>query len=584
MQQDERADDGEVVDAALAVLREVEREAGRTFVRQGDALLALWESTPADSRVGRTPHVLAEAGLVLGLHPRSVESRLAVAMLLQRQPLLRRLVLGGDLGVAHLLVLADELSVLGDDGLAARVAQEALCAEGRIGWTSTPARLRVHVRRVIVRLDPAGMEQRRREQTSRQSGVRLRPLADGLAAWVCTGPAAQLLAADRLLDVLSRRTGPDDERPHGQRQVDSLLGALVARAGAAVPVELQLEVPVRTVVAGIDVHDALPEPVVIRADLTGELLEHLADAATGTGGCGAAPSPGGRSATGRPVLSAQGRPPGRLHGAHPHDRARPLLDRLVAALSEVVPGPPRGAPEPQAGTSAPPRRRPRQGVPELTGAGPVDPGLLLEMLADPAGLAAGLAGLRIRRVCVDRTGQVVAVDARSVALGELLPEPVPRSARSRRRPEPGAGASATESHEPGSTAGEWPAQAVGDCADHGYTERSGLVSGRLLQRLLTHLPVPPPGTQAYAPTAAQCRVVRARDLACTFPGCGQRAQRTDLDHRTPFPHGPTTTANLHPLCRRHHRLKHDGWTCRRGFDGTTAWTSPRGQAARTTAA
>ena len=81
----------------------------------------------------------------------------------------------------------------------------------------------------------------------------------------------QLVAADRLLDTLSRPDGPDDARSRGQRQVDALLGALLARAGAAVPIELQLEIPVRTAVAAVVAPggpaSALPEPVVIRADL-----------------------------------------------------------------------------------------------------------------------------------------------------------------------------------------------------------------------------------------------------------------------------------------------------------------------------
>src|SRR5699024_2280785 len=63
--------------------------------------------------------------------------------------------------------------------------------------------------------------------------------------------------------------------------------------------------------------------------------------------------------------------------------------------------------------------------------------------------------------------------------------------------------------------------------------------------------------------------VTERDGTCLFPWCTQAARRCDLDHVTPYDPtvgdgqrqpGPTTTANLAPLRRRHHRLNtHTGW-------------------------
>ena len=134
--------------------------------------------------------------------------------------------------------------------------------------------------------------------------------------------------------------------------------------------------------------------------------------------------------------------------------------------------------------------------------------------------------MTVRRLCVDRTGQVVAVDARAVPLAVLL-------------------------------------------------ERTDVRA--LLARLARELPPSPTMTGSYTPTAAQRRVVQARDRTCRFPGCHRRARRDDLDHRLPHPIGPTSVANLQPLCRHHHRLKHPGWACTRDADGTTTWTSPRGQ-------
>jgi hypothetical protein len=74
------------------------------------------------------------------------------------------------------------------------------------------------------------------------------------------------------------------------------------------------------------------------------------------------------------------------------------------------------------------------------------------------------------------------------------------------------------------------------------------------------------------------RAVRARDQHCRFPGCHTPAARCDLDHLTPYPAGPTTYANLHCLCRRHHRLKHTtGWTVTPLGDNHLQWTSPAGR-------
>ena len=52
---------------------------------------------------------------------------------------------------------------------------------------------------------------------------------------------------------------------------------------------------------------------------------------------------------------------------------------------------------------------------------------------------------------------------------------------------------------------------------------------------------------------------------CQGPGCMVPAQRCDIDHRQPFPDGPTRADNLGPFCRRHHTYKGHGllhWTTR----------------------
>ena len=68
-----------------------------------------------------------------------------------------------------------------------------------------------------------------------------------------------------------------------------------------------------------------------------------------------------------------------------------------------------------------------------------------------------------------------------------------------------------------------------------------------------------------------------------FPFCTRRARRADLDHRVPWPDGPTSSANLAPLCRTHHRMKtFAGWTyepaatTEHGVPTAFTWTSPSG--------
>jgi hypothetical protein len=85
------------------------------------------------------------------------------------------------------------------------------------------------------------------------------------------------------------------------------------------------------------------------------------------------------------------------------------------------------------------------------------------------------------------------------------------------------------------------------------------------------------GTWSYRPPAELARHVRTRDVTCRFPGCTVPARECDLDHLIPFPEGPTSSENLHSLCRRHHRLKHDdNWRVESLPGHGLRWTSPLG--------
>ncbi len=69
------------------------------------------------------------------------------------------------------------------------------------------------------------------------------------------------------------------------------------------------------------------------------------------------------------------------------------------------------------------------------------------------------------------------------------------------------------------------------------------------------------GTTRRRPTATERRYIQARQPVCVFPGCRMPARDSDLDHTSDYAKGgPTHPHNLGPLCRHHHRLKHEaGW-------------------------
>jgi 5-methylcytosine-specific restriction endonuclease McrA len=69
-----------------------------------------------------------------------------------------------------------------------------------------------------------------------------------------------------------------------------------------------------------------------------------------------------------------------------------------------------------------------------------------------------------------------------------------------------------------------------------------------------------------------------RDHSCVFPWCSRSARKMDADHVVPYAEGGTTSSdNIAPLCRRHHRLKtHSAWTYTMRELGSFLWSSPHG--------
>jgi len=88
-------------------------------------------------------------------------------------------------------------------------------------------------------------------------------------------------------------------------------------------------------------------------------------------------------------------------------------------------------------------------------------------------------------------------------------------------------------------------------------------------------------TESYEPTERLREQVRLRHPECPFPLCHRpswrQGQNADTDHIVEWPEGATTTSNLAPLCRQHHRLKtFTEWSYQRVPSVGFVWTSPLG--------
>lgn len=84
----------------------------------------------------------------------------------------------------------------------------------------------------------------------------------------------------------------------------------------------------------------------------------------------------------------------------------------------------------------------------------------------------------------------------------------------------------------------------------------------------------------YQPSRRLRDLVVSLNPRCVFPHCTRPADNLDLDHIIEHNRGgPTSSDNLAPLCRRHHRAKtHTSWTYTRLADGEYLWRSPHGYA------
>jgi hypothetical protein len=133
--------------------------------------------------------------------------------------------------------------------------------------------------------------------------------------------------------------------------------------------------------------------------------------------------------------------------------------------------------------------------------------------------------------------------------------------------------------EPGSLEGTEPITAAEArrLAFQGGSTWRRLVTDPLSGTLLDY------GRTRYTPPVPLADHSRARDVTCTGIHCDHPAALCDLDHTDEYPNGATSEVNLHSLCRRDHRFKHEGGWRHEVVDdpaypkGTIRITSPTGQ-------
>ncbi len=86
------------------------------------------------------------------------------------------------------------------------------------------------------------------------------------------------------------------------------------------------------------------------------------------------------------------------------------------------------------------------------------------------------------------------------------------------------------------------------------------------------------GTTRRRPAVSQRRRAEILHPTCVHPGCRMPSTDCDLDHRQPWAeYRVTCTADLGPMCRHHHVIRHRfGWSYRHAAGGDFQFTSPFG--------
>ncbi|HMC70611.1 MAG TPA: DUF222 domain-containing protein, partial [Mycobacteriales bacterium] len=174
-----------------------------------------------------------EVGLAMRKSTNAADALIAFSHAVVEQfPVMFSLLEQGDVTPQHARALYDETADV-DTELVRKVDQQV---SPRATKLTVPAFRRV-VRRAVAALDP-DLDRRRHEKAKRQeTGAKLYPGRNGMSTVAVTMPTADAVST---VDEINRRAEAirvsDEDRTHGQRQVDALHDALFGPAGALTPV------------------------------------------------------------------------------------------------------------------------------------------------------------------------------------------------------------------------------------------------------------------------------------------------------------------------------------------------------------
>jgi hypothetical protein len=565
-------------DELIGVMRAARRLASWAAAMELACVADLWRRRTAEEDAGDTGaarHADDEIAAALTLTGRAADRVLDLAIALRRLPLTSRALAAGDIDLPRAMVVADEVTGLGDDHA---VAVERAIAGSAPGQTT--GQLRAAARRAVLAADPSAAR-RRKERAQQDARVERWDEHAGTAALAGRDlPPASVLAADQNLTALARQLkAAGVPGTMDTLRAEAFLTLLSgAPAGSLLPGDPV--VPSTT-------HDAAdPSGTVNPSPGLGETvdlppgLRGTVDRSPGpTGTVGPSPGPG-----------TVGPSPGPTRAVGPSPRVIGAVGPSSGPTGTVGPSPGlRGTVNltmPLAtwlGVSDAPGN--------ASGYGPLD-------ASESRDLARALASRAGNRWCLtftDARGRPVAhgcaragpaavrhqgerayprsqagppdettADASAGPGGETCggDPPTHRSEPSDRPPRRSQARSRSRSRS-GSTGDRWTFTVTllpGDACDHAWQ------------------------TPAYQPSAALRHLVEARHGTCVFPGCRRPAAQCDKDHTMPYDQGgKTCLCNLAPLCRTHHRAKQaPGWQLTQDQPGVMTWRLPSGRTYQTT--
>jgi len=605
-----RLTDDELIGLMRAARRLASWSAATELAAAGD----LWRRRWAEEQAGNTGaarHADDEIAAALTLTRRAADQVLSLAIALRRLPLTSRALTAGDIDLPRAMVIADEVTGLGNEHAAAVEQAIINAAAGQ-----TTGQLRAATRRAVLSADPRAAR-KRKERALQDARVERWDEHGGTAALAGRDlPPASVLAADKNLSALARqlqRAGVPGTLDQLRAQVylalltgspvDSLISATPGPAadmssngsprGSTGPVG---DSPARATSSGFG-----PPAGPSAFGVLGVPSDPGLSDGPGTTGTSASPvttgmpaSPGTSACPGAPGTSASPGTPGAFYASGTVNLTMPLASWL--------------------GTSDAPGN--------VAGFGPLD-------ADDSRAIADALAARADTRWCLTLTD----THGRPVAHGCARAGPPPSQHRPKQPAgppgaqetgSPGVPSGSPRDRPPGNshskTAGgahERPAGGVHERPTDGAPDRpaggsrDGPADGpedgpadsprdgprtrapsepgaRVPSRTWTfRLTLLAGGscdhayeTAAYRPSPRLRHLTEIRHATCTYPGCRRPATRCDADHTVAYHRGGRTClCNLAPLCRKHHRCKQaKGWRLEQPDPGVLVWQTPSGRA------